>query len=170
MDQCSVGLCASNFLRGQLKVCMEPLYDPSHRVFTDLLNSIKASGWFPLLLAMKLVYSVNYGPWDGARWWSEAKQSLADALESVGDGLHPLFEAFLPAIANDMGEVERRHDDGWANSVFQGLLSCPAVSSKGPHMAICRWMSWLQCSRYWDLVWHRRLFALVIWGLRASAT
>lgn len=54
MDQCSVGVCAANFSRGRLRLFMEPLYDPSHRVSNDLLWSIRASGFFPLLLAMKL--------------------------------------------------------------------------------------------------------------------
>lgn len=39
------------------------------------------------------------------------------------------------------------------------------MSSKGPNMALCRWLSWLHCSRYWDSLWHRRLFVLLVWGL-----
>lgn len=165
MDQCSVGVCASNFLRGRLRLYMEPLYDPSHRVSNDLMWSIRASGFFPLLLAMKLCYSLNYGPWDGAKWWQEAKQPLSDSLKHFKAEIHPLYDALLPAIAHDIGELGRRHDRDWAEALFADLPTSRAVSSKGPRMALYRWMSWLHCSRYWDQVWHQRLFVLVLWGL-----
>ena len=165
MDQCSVGVTACNFMRNKLRLLVEPLFDPSHRVSNDLLLGIKISGMFPVLLAMKLCYSLNYGPWDGAKWWRTAQQSLRDALGNFKDDLKPLWISLLPYIAKDMEKDNIASDPAWGDRVFADLQSSGAVDSKGPKMALCRWLSWMHCARHWDPLWHRRLFVLLVWGL-----
>ena len=90
IDQRSVEVCGSNFLRNKLRLLMEPIFDPSHRVSNDHLLGIKAAGYFPILLAMKLCYCLNYGPWDGAKWWRDAQQCLKDIVENYSKQLYPL--------------------------------------------------------------------------------
>lgn len=135
MDQCSVGVCASNFLRNQLRLMVEPMSDPSHRVSNDLLLGIKSAGFFPVLLAMKMCYCLNYEPWEGGKWWREARDSLTDALRHFSGEAHPLFAALLPRISMDMGETHKLHDEQWCKETFEGLSSCGVLTCKGPNMA-----------------------------------
>lgn len=94
----------ANSLRKQLKILMEPLYDPSHRVSNDILMGANVAG-FPVLLAMKLCYSLNYGPWDGAKWWRAAQESLRDALANFSPELQPLWASLLQHVAQSSGAM-----------------------------------------------------------------
>lgn len=84
MDQCSVGVCAVNFLRNRMRLLVGPLSDPSHRVGNDMLAGIKAVGFFPVLLAMKLCYSLNDGSWEGGKWWRVTSLARTPCRTPIG--------------------------------------------------------------------------------------
>jgi hypothetical protein len=70
----------------------------------------------------------------------------------------------LASIARDVQKESSMHDEAWVETMFNGLAD--ALKGKGPPMAITQWMSWLKASDYWDPLFHRRLFMLLLWGLQ----
>ena len=169
MDQCSIGICGINFLKKQLHLAVEPLYDSCHRISNDVWNGFVAAGVFHIVPIMKICWNLNWGPWDTAKWFRHAQESLASALNSGAAGpLRAFFDSLLPAIARDMGNPAKIHEPGFGESLWSGLQKSPAVACKGPRMALCQWFSWYKAALFWDPQWHQRTFILVVWGLSAG--
>ena len=162
LDQCAIGICGANYMRNKLRILMEPLFDPSHRVTRDLILAVNMCDLMPLLLLMKLIYTFSYGPWDGGKWWQSAFQFARANIRDLKADVAGLWNKLLPRIAVDVGRPGAQRDSAWCDSILDGLIDSAAVSSKGPRMAICQWMSWIHCTRYWDPMFHRRLFVLLL--------
>ena len=117
LDQCAIGICGANYMRNKLRILMEPLFDPSHRVTRDLIPAVNMCDLMPLLLLMKLIYTFNYGPWDGGKWWQSAIQFARANIRDLKADVAGLRNKLLPRIAVDVGRPGARRDSAWCDSI-----------------------------------------------------
>ena len=102
----------------------------------------------------------------GAKWWREL-QGVAAEYRSLFDEHCQLFSTMLPAIAEEQDAVrEMRTDDSWPERMFEEMCTGRTVQSKGPRMALCRWMSWFDSVKYWWKSHTMRLCLFMMWGIR----
>lgn len=164
IDQCSVGWSAVICLMYALRLRVVPIFDPSHRCWNDVELAIGSSNLWDVILLVTLLLNLNYGPWEGAGWWRELQEAGTAYMKAVGDWWCPAFRHFLKSIARDRGEEHMLGDESWVQSVWAELCSV-ATNCKGPKVALCRWMQWLDSFRWLDPMWHSRTLVMLYWGL-----
>ena len=78
-----------------------PVRDPHHRNWNDAKNAISDAGlWFVVLL-MRVVFNMPYGPWEGSAWFSKIK-TMAEGMFDGMTSADPLFSALYEQICTDM--------------------------------------------------------------------
>jgi hypothetical protein len=165
IDQCGIGLCGCSFMKHVLGLQVQEVYDASHRAHNDVKLGFFRAGVYSVVLMTAVPFSIYYGPWQDAAWWRQAQGAAAEFVKQADPLTDPLFLAFLPAIAREMGEADRVSDPAFAREVFNGILSSRAVETKGPRLQLCRWMAWRHCFLFWDKVWSLRALIFVYWGI-----
>jgi hypothetical protein len=167
-DQATVCLSSMCYARYQLRLMAEHIPDPSHRAHNDLSDALKATRPFwDVILLLGIPANVNYGPWQGAGFWRQVQETTENRLRDAQDPmLDPLYASLLPRILHDKGDPpECLGSTEWLHETWSELGGSVLSSSKGPKLALCRWMSALECITYWDKFFHQRVFLLMVWGL-----
>ena len=69
MDQHSVGISATQFFAGYLKLNVQACYDPSHRVANDLNKSLGGAGFMDMVHLSSIVFNLHAGPYEAPRMY-----------------------------------------------------------------------------------------------------
>jgi hypothetical protein len=168
IDQCSVGWSAVFFMTMKLKLRVMPIFDPSHRCWNDCKLALQQSNMWEIVLLVSIICNINYGPFQGASWWRQGQEACTAYMDSVGYAGCPLFRSQLKNIARDTGRPDWKEllrDEEWVQEKWAGLASVPGIATKGPKVALCRWMGFLDCSQWLDSNWHCRLLVGMYWGI-----
>ena len=72
--------------------------------------------WGSLLLS-SILFNLNFGPFDGSKWWREIQSAAASHRSKYTPFTCPLFPSTLPAVARDRGMFHRLHDPLWQQEV-----------------------------------------------------
>jgi hypothetical protein len=164
LDQCSIGPCGVGFCKRVLRLLVEPIYDPAHRVSNDVLMGAKTSGNFWLFLIMKMMYGLNTACWSTRKWHTEALDFMKGNMKKFAPEIAAFWNHLKPGIARDLKSQGKRHDDKFFDDLLENIIA-DVFECRGPRMAICQWASWSVCTEYWDPRWNRRTFCLFLWCL-----
>ena len=164
VDQGSDGWAAAMWLLYVASVRLLLFFDPSHRNWNDLKMAISSAGLWDAVLLWGVVFSVNYGPFESAGWWMQAKEAAKDYSDHSSVDC-PLLQALLPRIAKESGCPERLGDPGYAQEVLDTLWAQRAFLQKGPKLALARWLSWMHCWSFWERQMGIRLLGLLYLGI-----
>ena len=165
VDQHSVGWAAGHFLMYHLRLRLILLYDPSHRVARDLFLALGDTGFWEVVMLQSIAWNINWGPWDGAAFWRQVQEAAQNYRTALGHTGCPLFNSLLWQIARDRGELDQLHNPEWKELVWHEIFSGKCITAKGPKMALCRWMSFIDCEVYWQRLHHMRLLLFSVWGV-----
>ena len=101
-DQGGINRAGLDYLVYKLGLSMHIQFDPYHRGWNDLKDTLKKSkgDLFKCFLSFALVFNVNYGPF-GSKEWFQRKQSMAtDLVNSTSPHEEP-FVSFIPWICKE---------------------------------------------------------------------
>jgi hypothetical protein len=146
IDQDSKGFSGAVFLLYCEKLRLNLIFDPFHRTWNDIKLAYQASGVWDVVLLLGTAFNVNFGPWDGEGWWRQTEEAAHHYAKVAGSSC-PLWQALWPKICQEQGVDLMDHEA--EVSIREGLLQSPAVKSKGPKFAACRWFSWHDCFSHW---------------------
>ena len=165
VDQHSVGWAAGHFLMNHLKLRLFLLYDPSHRVARDLYLALGDTGFWEVVMLQSIAWNINWGPWDGSAFWRQVQESAENYRCALGHSSCPLFQSMLWQIARDRDELDQLHSPEWRDMVWDEVFTGRCITHKGPKMALCRWMSFIDCEVYWRKLHNMRLLLFTVWGI-----
>ena len=161
-DQCSVGLSACTFLLS-LPVAVNFNMDMPHRFHNNDLGGLRAAGCWEIVLLLRLVWNVHYGPFKSGAWLLKLRESMAEYGSSVCSDDCPLFRRFAWFVARERNETDHAHNQEWLCELWEEFTNASLLRNKGPHMAVCRWFSACDCFRYWrGLRWLRAVLLLYV--------
>lgn len=164
IDQGSVGWCPSFYLLFACKLNMVLHFDVFHRIWNDLKAALLMTGLWDIVLLMCLVFSVNYGPFEGAAFWRQAQDACESWKKHHGADC-PLFRALLPRIAKDRGTSDRLWDEEWVQELLGEVGTGRDASTKGPKVSLSRWLGWEHCFDYWSKDFSLKLLHLLYMGI-----
>jgi hypothetical protein len=165
MDQGSVGFAPMHYLMYHLKANSVIVADPNHRCWNDVKNSIKQAGLWDAVLASGVAMNVGFGPFDGQAWWHEIAEAAMQHAAVAGKSC-PLLAAMLPKIAAERDEMEMLCDPGYAQYILDQIQEGRIMAVKGPKLALCRWMSWVDCYAFWRPIRSMRCLLLLYIGIQ----
>ena len=168
IDQCSVGWSAIFYMSMKLKLRVLPIFDPSHRCWNDCKLALQYANMWEVVLLVSIICNINHGPFQNAGWWRQGQEACSAYMESAGHAGCPLFRSQLKNIARDTGRSDWKQllrDEEWIQETWDSLQSVPGIGTKGPKVALCRWMSFFDCFAWLDKAWHCRLLVGMYWGL-----
>ena len=142
-------LAALNFtMFSNHSIMLWAIWDPFHRAWNDIKNSLKATGCkaWRVVLELTLVANINYGPFGSSAWFYKKRAKLEQFLQTNNVN-HPLWQQFQHLIA-----IEKRQDEPTtleqANVLFDSMRSCESFINKGPLIKLMRWFSWFESMAY----------------------
>ena len=149
-DQGGINRAGLDYLVYKLGLSMHIQFDPYHRGWNDLKDTLKKSkgDLFKCFLSFALVFNVNYGPF-GSKEWFQRKQSMAtDLVNSTSPHEEP-FVSFIPWICKERKVAEPQSAQE-REQLFNSLLDMNHIRALGPIVKLMRWYSWFQCERYYS--------------------
>lgn len=166
LDQHSVGWSNCFFLKRGLRLNVIAIGDFAHKVWNDCKVALGRARMWEIILLSSILFNVNFGPWDGSKWWRTCQEAASEYFGRVGSSKCKLFLSMLPAIAHERSETHMMTDPQYAEDLWAELQSMEALQWKGPKMALCRWFSWHECYRFWQGRWTMRALVMLYWGLQ----
>lgn len=164
IDQGSVGWCPAFYLLFACQLNLVLHFDVFHRVWNDLKASLVQAGLWDIVLLLCLVFSMNYGPFEGAAFWRQAQDSCESWKRNHGVDC-PLFRSLLPRIAKDRGQSADLWNEEWVKSLIEEVGAGRDADTKGPKVSLCRWLGWEHCFDYWSGDFSMRLLHLLYMGI-----
>lgn len=155
LDECSIGWSALYYLIFDQGANVLGIRDPAHRANNDFKLIAKHAGLWQVVVSCVLVFNLAHGPWGSGRWWKTA-QAAATSYSTNCQGC--MLSQFLDS---------RIRKETGGQAVGPELLAS-AVSSKGPRVALTRWMSWLQAARIHLKHWWSRLLIFLVAGIELN--
>jgi hypothetical protein len=116
---------------------------------------------------MSVLFQASYGPWEGGRWWRQAKEKMTEWVNGAGKVDALIFRRELPKVAFDRGEDRSvTLNPDWVQRRFEELgPDRYAVGVAGKRLNCSRFGSFWDCFPYWDTVWHLRGICWLLLGL-----
>jgi len=158
MDEGKQGWAATHFLTSGLNMNIIAIRDPIHRAVNDWKQAVKQAGLWSVVNASTLAFNICYGPWGSESWWSKAK-GAAKNFQNHADSSDLLFRWLEKKIA-------KATDDPFFQ--LNPELLEESLKSKGEHVSLCRWFSWVSAAREHLPMWWPRLAALIVAGLETK--
>ena len=158
LDEGKQGWAASHFLTHGLNMNVLAIRDPIHRAVNDWKQAVKQAGLWCIINASTLAFNICYGPWGSESWWSKAKGAARSFINHT-DTTDPLFRWLENKISSA------------TNDPFFELkpeILEESLESKGEHVSLCRWFSWVKAAREHMPMWWPRLAALITAGLETK--
>ena len=112
IDQHSVGWCAVNYLKYGLRLLVSPLLDVFHRVWNDIKLALGRAGWWEAVLLSTIWININYGSYEGSKWWREATAAAEEYFAHHGSAQCPLFLLLL--LSMDLMDLMNAHRALWS--------------------------------------------------------
>ena len=126
---------------------IQTLWDPFHRAWNDLKNSLKQSKGklYKVLLQYSLVFNLGYGP-ANTKKWSLKKQQLLEEYMASKTSNSECFQSFLPFICKEL-EINECSSQEEMSDMFDNLGKMESFRTLGPLVKLMRWFS------FWES-WH----------------
>ena len=149
-DQGGLNRASLDYVVYKLGLPLLVLYDPYHRAWNDLKDSMKATktNLFKTMLAFSLLWNVNYGPQGSKEWFGRKQQRLQDLISNFTPNSEPFlsFVAYICAERN----IEEAIDNESREKLWESLTSLNTTSALGPLVKIMRWFSWFECEKHYQ--------------------
>lgn len=155
LDQGSDGWAGVHFLSRAARVNIMYLHDASHRLWNDVLLSLKSVGAWPAVLLLQLCFNMEHGPWDDARWFAQLREGAASYVALASPERDELFVGLLPLILADSGDADMVCDKDFTTELFHNLPSCCKIMQQKVGMS--RWFGIVDAASSFLPVWHSRL-------------
>jgi len=121
IDQGTDGWCAANYLCNELGCNVTVLKDGAHRCWNDVCLALKASSLWFLVMAFNVVCSCDHGPWQDARWYTEAKEAADTYVSLTSPSACPLYREMYPKILVDKGISSSAVDDEMFEQIWRAI-------------------------------------------------
>ena len=160
-DQGGINRAGLDYLCWKLGMCLHIAFDPFHRSWNDLKQSLKTSkgDLFKCVLAYSLLYNVNYGPFNSKAWHEKKKQRAAELLETCSAHQEP-FLSFIPFICMER-QIAEPTSAAERENLFRSIGDLNSVRSLGPVVKLMRFYSFFQSEQFFDgEVWMNKLIML----------
>jgi hypothetical protein len=118
-----------------------------------------------VILATGVAMNVGFGPFDGQAWWHQMAEAAMEHAEVAGKDC-PLLAALLPKIAAERDELDMYVTTDYAKHIAEQIQQSRIMTEKGPKLALCRWMSWLDCYAFWKPLRSMRAICMVYIGIQ----
>ena len=148
-DQGGINRAGLDYLVYKMGLGLHCLFDPYHRVWNDVRDSLKKGGdLWKSFLSFSLLWNVNYGPF-GSKEWHQKKVARAKDIVSSNSAHCEPFLSFLPWICKERQIPEPTTPEG-REQILNSLLEMKSVTALGPIVKLMRWFSWFQCEHYYS--------------------
>ena len=149
-DQGGINRAGLDFLVHKLGMSMHVQFDPYHRGWNDLKDSLRKSkgDLFKCFLSFALFWNVNYGPFNSKEWHQRKVAKVKDLLTFHSAHSEP-FLSFIPYICRERSIEEPTTAEG-RELLMQSLASMNSIRALGPVVKIQRWFSWFQSEKYYS--------------------
>ena len=150
-DQGGINRASLDYCTFKLNLPLLCLYDPYHRGWNDLRDSMKRTrggSLFKAMLSFSLLWNCNYGPAGSKEWFLKKQKILKDTMRTQTASSKQFLE-FLPFICAERGLEEPTTPEG-RSLVFQSLNQMNSTQVLGPIVKLMRWYSWFESEK-----WHR---------------
>lgn len=149
-DQGGINRASLDYVVYKLGLPILVLYDPYHRAWNDLKDSMKSTktNLFKTMLAFSLLWNVNYGPQGSKEWFGKKQQKLQDLMSNFTPHSEP-FLSFIPYICAERN-IEEAIDNESREQLWESLTSLNTTSALGPLVKIMRWFSWWECEKHYQ--------------------
>ena len=167
-DQDSANYAARWFRLYVLQSREFPIDDIFHRLWNDLLASIKDAMLYSIILVTTMAMNLAWGPWQGEKWHVELIEGATRFFKAAKTGSTDwLLEKFLPKVLADLGLPLTDQARGEAlDDLLKWLEKSGFLQKKGNKVAMARWFSWFKSMEWWSPQWNCRLIILVYLGVR----
>ena len=165
-DQGTIGTPALDYLLSVYNMRGTRWTDPAHRMWNSAKLACKRAGLWSTVQEWCVVFNALRGPWAGAAWHVQLRQSATHLLTTVSEN-NPLFNQFFPELAK---ECESQPLD-WGSSrhrseLWRALRACDFLHSLGDHVRLGRWFSWFAVAEKRSGEKIRLLFFITYLGLQ----
>lgn len=165
-DQEQKQLCGVYYLQRHLKLSVEHIGGPMHRLNNDLTRALILAGAYDACLMFMMVQNLAYGPFQKSGNFALMQEVGLDVVSHCGAD-DPIFCRLWPLICKDRGWTSASETDRSARERFLSeVLSSRSFSVKGPKGAPSRWCSILTGMRFWLPEFHAKLLGLVFYCLQ----
>ena len=148
-DQGSLNRAGLDYTMYKLGACILPLYDPYHRVWNDLRDSLKkVSTLFKTFLSFALFFNINYGPAGSKSWFQKKQAKRKEFIERMDAHSNPFLQ-YLPFIQEERGLLEPSDHTG-REEVFNTIHRLNNFNCLGPVAKLMRWFSWFSCEKFFE--------------------
>ena len=95
-------------LRYGLRLLVEPLYDSLHGIARDIFRGMSEGAVWIFFLVMKLLYTFNYGPWNGAKNLVEGADIIREVFANplLRKEVKVLWDSLRPGMCRDVGRMD----------------------------------------------------------------
>eukprot|EP00971_Amphidinium_carterae_P193229 3834817-Amphidinium_carterae.3 len=135
LHQGSDGWAATWFLMSQ-NVCAMTFFDPAHRCWNDVRQSLKESGLWQSVLALTALCNFDGGPWKDCRFYQEGKASMQEFLLYSENG-NAALEEYRPWLLQDLDLVHRDLEPEIEETICNGLRD--SFVRKIDRVGLSRW-------------------------------
>ena len=146
-DQGPLNVPALDMLSYKLRAHVIVAWDPYHRAWNDLKDSLRKTGLFRTFLELAVVFNINYGPSGTGKWFERKAATLRQLLATSSPHAEP-FLSFLPMIAKERRIAEPCTAEQ-RDAVWRDFAVMETVRQKGPLMKLMRWFSFWDCNRFY---------------------
>ena len=160
VDQGGDGWSGLHYLQSK-RARLTMVNDTSHRVWNDTQLGLQDCRLYTQCLLTTIAMNLDHGPWAGARWWEEIKQSAKDYTR-LGSPQCPIFKSLLPQIMKERALLDP-HDDMSPESIFESLKE--VVEHKFQKVGMTRWFQFCHASKKLTGIWTSRLCLLLYMSL-----
>ncbi|CAE7197498.1 unnamed protein product [Symbiodinium sp. CCMP2592] len=169
IDQGSVGWPALQMLFQSCGIAGFYAHDPWHRVWNDLKAGCVAAGFWSIVRQCTLVMNVRSGPFEGAAFHGQLKESLAH-MRSLDMSNNIWFLSCYESICKEWG---LQADIAFGDSehmlhVLEMVLASKALQSKGSTVKWARWASFFDCGQDFRHSWAAHLCIMLHHGWLAG--
>ena len=117
------GVCAVNFLRWVLKVCLDMWWDPSHGAWGSCRHAVEFAGLGVHLFLMMISMNCGQGEWkDGARG-CQVREATVTVSTSMSCAENSLYQRCLPGIIKEKMWDRYANDPSFHAGLYEHQLN-----------------------------------------------
>lgn len=161
-DQGGINRSCLDHLQYKLQAPIVICFDPNHRVWNDVRDSLKKSpgSLFRCLLEYSLIYNLNYGPLQTREWFQKKRTLLKEFFSEANPNGEP-FISYLPLIAAERQLLEPDSPEARETFFTEELSKAKSFQVHGPTVKLMRWFSWWEADQWYrGEVWLSKMVML----------
>lgn len=162
-DQEQKQLCGIYYLQRHLKLAIEHIGGPMHRLNNDITRGLVLAGSYDVCMMCMMIQNLADGPFRKSGSFALMQEVGLDVISHC-DCEDPILVRLWPLICKDHKWTSSAQTDAAARRRFLAdIMSSPSFSVKGPKGAPSRGCSILNGMRCWLPEFHTKLLGLVFY-------